>query len=194
VVVCSSPKAWFETYLPLISPVVGWLLIIAGWAVVHRTGKHRARRQEELAIVDALERRLDELRARAIVYYTSVPAEGLPKPTDSERRTEERALTAAKRQEEEFYIKQGLAAVRGIINLLHVRKAKKHYAMTKDFKALRRAFLGEGIGAGTGFESAQRVLVDHASPTVVGISIQVQAIVMKLRTEFENANPDRFLG
>jgi hypothetical protein len=145
-------------------------------------------------MVDALEERLDQLRARAILYYTSVPAEGVSKPIDSEPRTKQRALDAAKRQEAEFQIKHEFAGVRGMVNVLHLRKSKKHYAMAKELKAVRRALFGEGIGAASEFESAERRLVDHSSPVVVAISTQVQAIVMSLRTEFEKANPDRFLG
>lgn len=68
---CDQPASG---WLQAVSPWVTWALVIVGWLIVHWTTVKRARRQEDLGAIDAIETRVVALRTQVVSYFTSDPA------------------------------------------------------------------------------------------------------------------------
>jgi hypothetical protein len=151
------------TIAPVATAAVTWLLVIVGWWVVHKAATKRARRQEELSMVDAIRVRAEALRDRAVAYHTH--------PVDSSSKMEESRL------------KHEVLSLVAEVMRLHVRKPK-HYDLTSEAMNLRMAITG---GA---FESSLRERVGHSDPVVLGIWLAVEAVIDRMKEEFEKANAD----
>jgi hypothetical protein len=108
--------------------LITWLLVFAGWVVVHWMSVRRARRQEKLAMLGAIEKRIVALRVAAVAYYTSQPAE------------------ADKASETHFKLE-----VKSIIRNIKLLGKKRHsdpYNVEGDIISLRQALTGGDFEVG----------------------------------------------
>lgn len=145
---------------------ITWMLVIFGWAVVHKTAAKRARRQEELATVNAIESRVAELRDQAIAYFTS---------------------NTVGTENEAWRLKHEVQSLISLVMTLRERKPK-HYDLVGEAIAFRKALTG-GM-----FENRLRSAVGHGDPVVLTIWLASASLVDQLKSEFEKANPDSMLS
>jgi hypothetical protein len=145
-----------------VTPIVTWLLLICGWYALHVTAAIRARRQEELARVEDIAKRIEAIRDRSIAYYTGSP--------DAPERSVNQAL-----------LKYELQSLASWIQLLRARKPQC-YDLDSEKIALRKAVTGGD------FESTQRAPVAPDDPVVQALWYYSDRFIVELHEEFEKAN------
>jgi len=155
---CPQPQ---NELLAIVAPTITWVLVLIGWIVVHWTTARRARRQEELGMLAAIEKRVIALRDLAVSYYTS-PA------SDSDSGTVVR-------------LKLELKSIVGSVRLLRKRQPNG-YEVEGDIIGLRQAVTG-GM-----FESGSKVRRPPDDEKVQNIWSRVDDLLQALQGEFERVN------
>ena len=145
-----------------VTPIVTWLLLICGWYALHATAVVRARRQEELARVEDIVKRIVSIRDKSIAYYTN-------------------GSNAPDQLATQALLKYELQSLASWVNVLRARKPK-YYDLDSEQIALRKAVTGGE------FESAKRAPAAPNEPVVQELWYCSDRFMVALHEEFEKAN------
>lgn len=148
--------------LTTVTPIVTWLILIAGWYALHLTAVVRAHRQEELAQVEDINKRIASIRDKSIAYYTN-------------------GSDAADQLAVQALLRYELQSLASWVKVLRARKPK-YYDLDSELIALRKAVTGGE------FESARRAPAAPNGPVVQDLWYCSDCFMVALREEFEKAN------
>ena len=152
-------------YVTIATSSVTWFLVVAGWVALHKTAAIRARRQEEVALVGDVAKRIEGVRDKAIAYYTAT--------SDS-----------AEHAGDQWRLKYEIKSLASRIEFLRARRPE-HYDLESELISLRKAVTGGE------FESANRSPVTLGAPVIQDVWGSADRFVIALHEEFEKANKSR---
>lgn len=143
--------------------IVTWVLVVAGWYLVHLAALSRARRQEDLDLIRSIEGRVTALRDRAVKYYTGTTGNEDPA----------REMAAG--------LKLELKSLSSAVRILR-RRHPKRYDLAGDFIALRAA------ATGGQFEETQRRPAPADGEVIQQLWDAADVVCCSLRDEFEKTH------
>lgn len=141
--------------LPTIAPGITWVLVVFGWIIVHFATARRARRQEDIAAIAAIEKRIGELRTRTVKYFTSDPA------------SEQVSADAA-------FIRFELQSIIAAIGVLQ-DGSPQHYDLSSEIMYLRQCVTGDP------FDSARREALKDSDQRVQSVWLACDRLTIELR-------------
>jgi hypothetical protein len=130
-------------------------LVVLGWAVVHFTTARRARRQEDLTAIAAIEKRVGELRSRVVKYFTTSP--------DSDQAGADAAFIR-------FELQSLIAAI-GVLR----EGSPKHYDLSSETMYMRQCITADP------FDSATRQALKDSDVRVQSVWLACDQLTTELR-------------
>jgi len=155
-------EPWPPEIMTTIAPIIQWVLLILGWYALHKTAAIRARRQEDLARIEDIVKRIEAIRDKSIEHYTV-------------------SSDACARLAAQARLKNDLQSMASRIKLLRTHKPDC-YDLDSQLIAFRMAVTG-----GT-FESTEASPAPSDGPLVQELWYSADSFIVALHQEFEKAN------